>query len=130
MILFAPLLLVFHLSFAAGEARVSCIAISSIEKSSISLWFSNSRPLAQVPGTIGVRVATIGVRVGRVSGVARVSIGVGGSIAISSIQKSSISLWFSISRPLAQVPGTIGVATIGVRVGRVSIGEGGSIAIS
>merc|ERR1711955_57140 len=96
------------------RGSISSISIVSIEKSSISLRLSISRPLTKVPSTIGVRVSTIGVRVGRVSiGVRR------SGISIVGVQESSISLRLSISRPLANVPGTIGVrvSTIGVGVG-------------
>merc|ERR1712003_136135 len=99
-------------------AGVASVSIVSIEKSSISLRLGISRPLANVSGSIGVRVGTIvvgGVSKGVGGSISRIS-----SVAIVSIEESSISLRLSISGPLAKISGSIGVRVGTIVVGRVS----------
>merc|ERR1719309_724699 len=109
-----------------GQGRVS----TSVEKGSISLRLSISRPLAKVVvSSIGVRGHTIVV--GRPVAVGEGSIGmssIGQGRVSTSVEKGSISLRLSISGPLAKVVVSVRGDTIGV--GRpVAVGEG-SIGVS
>merc|ERR1711970_1315272 len=95
-----------------GQRRVS----TSVEKGSIGLRLSISRPLAKVTvGSIGIRGDTVAVGEGSIDmssiGQRRVS---------TSVEKGSIGLRLSISRPLAKVT----VGSIGIRGDTVAVGEG------
>merc|ERR1711970_439738 len=87
----------------------------------ICLWLSISRPLAQVVVstiTVGVSISTIsmvskGVTITTIS-METISI----SMAIVA-QVSSISFWFGISRPLAQM--VVSAITVGVSVSTISM---------
>merc|ERR1712098_186833 len=105
----------------------SSITISTIEKSSISisLGLSLSFPLSHVVGTIGIRVRTIGIGVPSIGTVSSIR----SSITIGTIEKSgiSISLGLSLSLPLSNVVGPIGIGVGTIGIGVSSIGTVSSI---
>merc|ERR1711973_929181 len=97
------------------------VAISAcIQKSGISLRLGLSITLADVVGSIGVGVSSIGIRPEAI-GVGTIAV-----VAISAIQKSRISLGLSlsISITLADVVGSIGVgvSSIGIRPEAIGVG--------
>merc|ERR1719219_3360611 len=103
-----------------GQRRVS----TSVEKGSIGLRLSISRPLAKVTvGSKGVRGDTIGVR-GDTIAVGEGSIGMSSIGQRRGVEKGSIGLRLSISRPLAKVVVSVRGDTIGVRGDTIAVGEG------
>merc|ERR1711970_522140 len=107
-------------SMSIVSMAVSATIVSQGSVVGICLWLSISRPLAQMV----VSTITVGVSISTISMVSKpMSISVSmETISISMAivaQVSSISLWFSISRPLAQM--MVSAISVGVSISTISM---------